>query len=103
MNRIHIFEDTRVKVAFSRAELASIAEYAFIGRALEERLREVTPERGKQVARLTLYEIEHLLEAVIAEANHTADAKLESQVDALHQRLLARLEAYDDGNWQHPA
>ncbi len=103
MNRIPISEDTRVKVAFSRSELTSIAEHAFIGRALEERLREVTPERGKQVARLTFYKIEHLLEVVVAEANHTADAKLESQFDALHQRLLARLEAYDDGNWQHPA
>jgi transposase len=103
MKRIQISENTRVKIAFSRAELASIAKHAFIDRELEERLRDVTPERGKQVARLTLYEIEHLLESVIAEANHTTDAKLRSQFDALYRRLVTRLDAYDDGNWQHPA
>lgn len=52
------------------------------------------------VGEYTLDDLEDWLGYIAAEANHTADRKLQRRLDKLYDRLSAIQRSYDDGLWQ---
>ena len=77
----------RVPVRLSPLQRDLILEHAFIDPELEQRLRVAEAEGGSIIARLTLDDIDELLGAVAAEANHSKDARLEKRLDTIYERL----------------
>ncbi len=92
-----------VSLAFTARERALVIEHTFAGPELTEPLDKARVVRGKYMVRCTLDDIDELLGHVAAEANHVKNKRLRDELDALHERLRAEMESYDDGLWPHPA
>ena len=91
-----------VPLAFTARERALVIEHTFAGPELTEPLDTARVVRGKYIMRCTLDDIDELLGHVAAEANHAKNKRLQKELDALHERLQAEMESYDDGLWPQP-
>ncbi len=90
--RKRVAVDEQVPVRLSLDDRAAILDHTMAGPNLTARLK-VAELKGKNLQiGFTLSEIEELYGYVAAEANHTADAKLERRLD----RLFGKLRAYED-------
>ena len=98
--RKKISESTRVPLQLTASERKLVLEHTFADDELLVPVRSL-PDVGTHAVMYTLYEIEELQGCVAAEANHTKDRGLARDLDALHGRLQAEMERYDDGNWQN--
>lgn len=63
-----------------------------------ERLRPI-PGSTDLIGEYTLDDLEDMLGYVAAEANHTENTRLRTQLDELYDRLSRVQRSYDDGNW----
>ena len=86
----------RVAVRLRPAQRDLILEHAFIDRELAQRLRIAETDGASIIARLTLDDIDELLGAVAAEANHCTDAMLAKRFDTIYERLRDVDEAHTD-------
>jgi repressor LexA len=77
----------RVPVRLSPVQRDLILRHAFIDPELEQRLRVAEAEGASIIARLTLDDIDELLGAVAAEANHSKNATLRTDLDTIYERL----------------
>jgi len=95
--RVRVIQpDERVPVRLSPTQRDLILERAFIEPELERRLRVAESEGASIVARLTLDDLDELLGAVAAEANHAGDARLRKRLVAVCDRLRDVEEAHAD-------
>jgi repressor LexA len=84
----------RVAVQLSPVQRDLILEHAFIDPELAQRLRVAEAEGASIIARLTLDDIDELLGAVAAEANHAKDARLAKGLNTIYERLRDVEEAH---------
>lgn len=93
----------KVPLAFTARERTLVIERTFAGPELTEPLDTARVVRERYIVRCTLDDIDELLGHVAAEANHTKNKRLQKELDALHERLQAEMESYDDGLWPRRA
>lgn len=86
----------RVPIRLSPAQRDLILEHAFIDRDLERRLRIAESEGASIVARLTLDDLDELLGAVAAVANHATNASLQKRFETICDRLRDVEETHTD-------
>jgi repressor LexA len=86
----------RVPVRLNPAQRDLVLEHAFIDPEFEQRLRVAESDGASIIARLTLDDLDELLGAVAAEANHATDAKLQKRLDTICDRLRDVEETHTD-------
>ena len=90
-----------IDVLFTPEERDLVLTHTFAEGDLTQRLR-LAPMRGKKVvANFTLDDLDELVGYIAAEANHSTDRRLQRKLYALFNRLQAKMQSYDDGQWQH--
>jgi len=90
-----------VTITFSEPERALLEEHTFMDPDYTDRLQPA--ETGATlVGHYTLDDLEDMIGYIAAEANHTADKKLQRKLQSLFSRLQHEMESYDDGAWQQP-
>jgi len=85
-----------VPVRLTPAQRDLILEQVFIDTDVAERLRTAEVDGASVIVRLSLDDLEDLLGAVAAEANHTTSASLETRLDAIYARLRDVEETHTD-------
>jgi len=90
----------KVALGLKPSERSLVLDQTLAGPDLTEPLRQAPLVDGRHEVRYTLDELDELLGYVSAEANHSADKKIQKQLDALYNRLRREMESYDDGLWQ---
>lgn len=64
---------------------------------------ELIPGSTDLIGQYTLDDLEDLIGYIAAEANHTEEAELQQELDALYDRLYKIQRSYDDGSWNDSA
>ncbi len=100
MKRKTIEPGESVEVSLVPRDRELIIEHTFAGPDLTERLKVTSTRGNKLVVKLTLDDLDELLGYIASEANHSKDRKLQKELYKLHDRLTAKMESYDDGEWQ---
>jgi len=90
----------KIAVGFKPRERTLVLDHTFAGPELAMALRKAPLVDGRHIVRYTLDDLDELLGFVAAEANHSAEKKIQKELDALHARLSCEMESYDDGLWQ---
>jgi repressor LexA len=103
MIRKYIKPGTRLAVTLSARERNLVVERAFLDPEIETYLRQAAPVGSKLRINLNLDDIDDLLGCVAAEANHCADGKVQSILDAFGDRLSKLLDEYTDERPTEPA
>jgi hypothetical protein len=104
MRRRVIQPGERVRVRLTPPQRDLVIEHAFIDPELAKRLRVAEADGASIVALLDLDDLDELLGAVAAEANHTKDEKLRKRLDVIWERLRDVAESHtDDPSPAHPA
>jgi hypothetical protein len=93
----------RVPVTFTARERILVLDHTFAGGDIIEPLEARREVRGKSVVKYTLDDLDELLGYIAAEANHSKSKQLQTELDALYERLQAEAQSYDDGQWQEPS
>lgn len=94
--RIRIKPDERVPLELSQRERELILEHTLADNELTNRLR-VLPNKGQRpIFRFTLDDLDELGGFVAAEANHTKNKKLRTELDRLFDRIQSTLDSYND-------
>lgn len=96
MRRQVIQPGARVPAKLTPAQRDLILEHAFIDPELQKQLRVAEVDGTSVIARLTLDDVEELLGAVAAVANHATEAALEKRFDTIYARLRDVEETYTD-------
>jgi hypothetical protein len=93
----------KVALRLSLAERDLVLEHAFLDEEAERALRMAAVEGSKISARMTLDDLEELLGAIAAEANHAKSRRLQERLDAIYDKVQRTQRAYDDGAWPDSA
>jgi hypothetical protein len=95
--RVRIKYDEPIEVKLSRRD-QELLRPALIDEEYADRLQAV-PGMDHLIGQYTLDDLEDMLGYIAAQANHTENAKLQTQLDRLYDRLLKIQRSYDDGSW----
>lgn len=79
--------EQRLDFTLTLQERDLIIERRLIDAQMEERLRAAAPLRSRLIVQLTLDEVDDLAGHVAAEANHCADRRVRSTLEAVYDRL----------------
>ena len=93
--------DQPVEVLFTTRERELVLQHTFAGDELLGPLQVAELRGSKLLANYTLDDLDESLGYVAAEANHATDKKLAKELHALFDRLQAKMQSYDDGQWQN--
>jgi hypothetical protein len=102
MARKRIKEGEAVPVKLRPRDRELIEELTFVDPDYSSRLDSMSGS-ADLLGHFTLDELEDLLGCIAADANHTRNRRLESELDSLFERLQAIMEGHDDGRWQDAA
>lgn len=96
-NRKRINEGTKVAVKLTARDRKLLDDLMLDPEYLE-RLQPI-PGSKDLAGEYTLDDLEDMLGYIAAEANHTPNQRLRSQLDDLYDRLAHIQQSFDDGNW----
>jgi len=96
--RRNIKPDEKIDVRMTARDKHLLLEHVLADPEYAERLEPIAGSTDL-LGRYTLDDLEDILGYIAAEANHTEDAKLQTELDALYEHLFNIQRSYDDGSW----